>query len=110
MGSREILTDIYHNTSGDKWANKGSWLSENRIGLWYGIKVDIGGHVQSITLNDNQLDGTLNFIPSKSFQYLHSLKELRLMSNSIFGSIPYSISHLISLVELNLSWNLLSGS
>ena len=108
MTEREVLTEFYRHTFGRKWNRNTNWLSELRAGKWYGLEVDISGHIISINLNDNQLVGVLDY-DENFISKLYELKRLHLMSNSLSGSIPTAIRNLKSLTELNLAWNLLTG-
>ena len=108
MTEREVLTELYRHTFGRKWNRNTNWLSELRAGKWYGLEVDISGHIISINLNDNQLVGVLDY-DENFISKLYGLKRLHLMSNSLSGSIPSAIRNLKSLTELNLAWNLLTG-
>ncbi len=109
MTEREVLTEFYRHTLGGKWNRNTNWLSELRAGKWYGVEVDISGHIVSINLNDNKLVGKINY-DEMFISKLHALERLHLMSNALSGYIPSSIRNLKSLTELNLAWNQLIGS
>lgn len=105
---RDALAELFNHTDGQHWTKRENWLSENRLGLWFGVSVNISGHVVSISLNDNRLMGSID-LKGKFIESLHSIESLYLMSNYIHGPIPASIGTLHALRELNLSWNQLSG-
>lgn len=108
MSDRVYLVELYNNTKGYKWFNNLNWATDVRYGLWFGIKVDSGGHANTINLNDNNLVGEIP--DTDDLRLLVNLKYFYLSSNSICGQIPQHIDMLQSLVEINLSWNKLSGS
>lgn len=107
MNDRDALVSFFQGTIGKKWSNKENWNSELRVGRWLGVGMDISGHVASISLPDNQMEGIL--MDSDMWQYLSYLKVLYLMKNFLKSSIPQKLYHLKSLEELNLSWNEMEG-
>ena len=104
----QALVDLYSSTDGGNWANNTNWLNGNSIDSianWHGIKVT-NGDVTEITLNNNNLNGTIPF----SISNLTSLKKLYLNDNQLTGNIPSSIGGLTSLQYLVMRNNQLSGS
>lgn len=107
MCDRDALVELFAKTAGTKWHNNTNWNSDERYGLWYGVQVDVGGHVAKINLYDNFLEG---YIPTGSvMRYLFNLQSLDLSRNMLGGTIPDSIGTLTSLEELSLAWNELNG-
>eukprot|EP01039_Chlorochromonas_danica_P008120 gene8120-8959_t len=108
MSERPSLEEIYILTKGSFWYRKWNWCSEERHGLWEGVTVDKGGHLRTLDLRQNNLQGSL-----ESVQYLSSLINLEVLvlsSNTLSGSIPPTVGKLTALVTLDLSWNKLTGS
>ena len=70
------LVDLYNNTNGPHWWNRGGWLSKSPVSTWYGVTVT-SDRVTTVTLYDNQLT----------------------------GSIPSSMGNLVALDTLELGWN-----
>ncbi len=118
----QSLLDLYSNTNGPNWINKTDWNATNTPCNWYGVSCG-GGHVTSISLNFNQLNGAIpNFnLPNLSLLDLSwnqlrgtipnfnlpNLARLRLSVNELSGTIPNF--NLPKLSELDLSNNPLSG-
>lgn len=108
MSVKDSLLCLYSRTIPSRWTNSTNWGSEISLSRWHGVQVDIAGHVISINLNNNKLEGTLpDDVPH--LRYLQHLQELALSSNLIHGSIGSFIRHLSSLTSLNLSWNKIEG-
>ncbi len=107
MCDRDALIELYRSTYGTKWSNNTNWNSEERYHLWYGITVDVAGHVLALYLHDNRLDGV---IPQGiTMKLLVNINNLDLSSNALRGHIPDILGTLKSLQQLNLSWNSLDG-
>src|SRR5262249_7655631 len=88
----DALQDLWNSTSGSSWTTKTGWPREGNwlrgttaatMDGWYGIVVT-NGDITEITLNSNNLSGT---IPS-SISKLTKLKVLNLSSNKLTGQIP----------------------
>ncbi len=108
MCDRDALVEIYRTSTGRKWTNTTNWDSDERYGLWYGVKVDVAGHVLRLGLNNNNLEGVIPRDPI--MKYLKNIVCLDLSSNYLYGDIPEWIGSLAHLEELNLSWNQLTGT
>jgi hypothetical protein len=107
MANRVALVEIFSTTAGERWKNDMYWVTEARYHKWHGITVDCGGNVRVLDLSNNDLEG---LIPEQRFcEVLLNLQCLYLQSNMLTGHIPKNIGSLVSLVELNLSWNKLEG-
>jgi len=103
---REALIALYNSTDGVNWKNNSGWLGAAGTECgWYRV-VCSGGHVTYLTLNWNQLNGSL---PAE-LGNLSSLVELRLEDNQLTGSIPPEMGNLSSLTYMSLTHNKLSGS
>ncbi|KAB7726872.1 BspA family leucine-rich repeat surface protein [Rudanella paleaurantiibacter] len=100
------LVDLYNSTNGPGWTNKTGWLTNcDPCNGWFGVTC-AGGRVTRLLLTDNKLIGS---IPS-SLSALISLQDLRLQANQLSGSIPSGLSALTNLQRLDLDNNQLSGS
>lgn len=108
MNDRDALVSFYVEAVGKNWVNKELWNSEERVGLWFGIGMDVAGHVQAITLEGNNLTGCL--MDLDMWKYLSNLKQLLLTNNALKKHLPFHLfHHLRSLEVLNLSWNEIEG-
>jgi hypothetical protein len=127
--TRQALVEFYANTSGEGWKVNFGWLSLE-LRQWWGLDLvqqntkpptDIFGSdekrrsssskarqgLTSIRLMGNSLRGTL----PESIGTLSSLKHLCLQSNcGMCGSLPSSIGQLSHLRVLNLNWCSLNGT
>ncbi|KAF3456803.1 hypothetical protein FNV43_RR01457 [Rhamnella rubrinervis] len=74
---------------------------------WVGIHCDKFSSVLKITLDNSNLKGTLQNFDFSSFP---NLTTLVLSNNSLYGSIPPSLSNLSMLTYLDLSVNQFSGN
>jgi Leucine-rich repeat (LRR) protein len=99
----ETLVAFYTSTNGPGWLNKTNWNTATNVDTWYGVTTDTE-HVTHLSLNNNQLSGS---IPGLSA--LTQLSYLSLINNQLSGNIP-DLSGLIQLDRLNLSYNQLSGA
>jgi hypothetical protein len=108
MAEREALLEFFEVTEGRWWSVNWNWGStESRISQWFGIKIDAGGHVNTLDLHENALRGSLSSITRLKF--LKNLTILCLSRNNLTLSIPSSFAALQCLQHLDLSWNQLSG-
>ncbi len=100
------LVALYSGTEGANWTNATNWASTEPLGEWYGVTTDADGRVTELSLNDNNLQGT---IPVELGQ-LNNLTKLNLSSNQLTGNLPKDLEQLNNLAELNLSKNQISGN
>jgi hypothetical protein len=107
MSDREALIDFFRLTSGKYWYQKWFWESNQGYKQWYGVDVDKAGHVTSICLRENYLQGSLEHF--HTIKLLVNLSVLSIFSNLLTGPLPSEIGKLFLLRELNLSWNKFSG-
>jgi hypothetical protein len=101
----EALIALYDSTGGPGWINHAGWNTNNRPCSWYMISC-ANGHIISISLSKNQLNGT---IPPE-LGNLSKLQYLGLSKNQLSGTIPPELGNLSQLQYLWLSENQLSGS
>ena len=95
---RDALIALYDKTDGPDWINSSNWKSLEPLGQWYGITVDGAGRVTGLSLENNNLNGT---VPG-DLSNLHRLRNLDLSFNpGLTGTVPVSISSL-DLEELKL--------
>jgi autotransporter-associated beta strand protein len=110
------LVDLYNSTGGSGWVNQSGWLDGDATS-WYGVSVGgvtydangdvlIPGNVQFLSLEDNQLTGT---IPT-TLGNLINLEGLGLDHNQLSGTIPTTLGNLTNLQYIELNDNQLTGS
>ena len=102
---RDALVALYNATAGANWTNNTNWLSDRPIGEWYGITTNSSGRVTYISLERNQLSGT---IPPE-LGNLSDLIDLVLRHNQLSGIIPPELSNLTNLQIIWIQDNQLSG-
>ena len=100
---KNALIDLYESTNGANWKN--TWDLSSKVSNWNGVVIE-NNHVVSITLFNNNLEGTL----PNSIGNLENLKLLNLAFNNIEGNLPVGICQLQHLQVLRLGKNKLSGS
>lgn len=81
---RAALVTFYEATNGDNWKLNRRWLSDEPLDQWQGVTTDKEGAVTQLLLPDNRLTG--EFPPE--FGNLLSLVELDLSGNQLSGCIP----------------------
>ena len=116
---RDALIALYNATDGPNWTDNTNWQSDKPLGQWYGVTMDAQGHVVALSLNQNNLDGSLSDWPGTSqtatkltlASYpLSQLATLNLSNNRLAGAIPASLGNLANLETLDLSNNQLAGT
>ena len=100
------LVALYSGTDGPNWTNATNWTSAKTLDQWYGVTTDGSGRVTGLSLNENDLQGT---IPVELGQ-LTNLDSLNLSGNQLTGNVPQELGQLTNLKGLNLSKNLLTGN
>ena len=100
------LVALYSGTEGANWTNATNWASDAPLGGWYGVTTDASERVTELSLNDNNLQGT---IPVELAQ-LANLESLSLSANQLTDEIPPELGQLTDLASLNLSTNQISGN
>lgn len=99
------LVAFYHSTNGDNWVNNGGWLKAP-VSEWYGVRRIENERVKSLSLYDNNLNGT---IPPELGD-LTQLEHILFYRNKLTGMIPVQIGKLTELRSLYLQENLLTGN
>ena len=84
---RAALIAFYQATDGDNWKLNGRWLSDEPLDQWQGVTTNQEGAVTGLSLADNRLTGE---IPPE-FGNLLSLAELDLSGNQLSGCIPVGL-------------------
>eukprot|EP00752_Nemacystus_decipiens_P012508 g11078.t2 len=102
---RDALEALYRSTDGPEWAHKNNWNTDADLSTWDGVKLNDKGRVVELSLDQNNLQGT---IPPEIGQ-LAAVTHLRLSENKLSGSIPPALGHLTVLTHLWLNGNHLSG-
>ena len=92
------MVALYNATDGANWRTDANWLSEEPLGTWHGVTTDDSGRVIELSLNANQLTGT---IPAE-LGSLTNLTVLSLHNNQLSGTIPESL-HDIAGIQDNLT-------
>ena len=100
------LVALYSRTDGPNWKNATNWTSAAPLDQWYGVTTDGSGRVTGLSLNENDLQGT---IPVELGQ-LTNLDSLNLSGNQLTGNVPQELGQLTNLKGLNLSGNEISGN
>lgn len=103
---REILMNFYTATGGDNWTDNTNWGSALPVSEWYGIRTDHDGLVIGISLQFNNLTGSI----PEGLSGLERLSTLDLYYNNLTGSIPAEIGSISNLHLIYLNDNEFSGS
>lgn len=103
---RNALIALYNATNGDNWTNHENWCTDKPLYEWYGVSVNQNNRVYWLSLNNNQLNGS---IPCELCN-LTNLEYLSLYSNQLSGNIPSELGNLTNLKYLYLNGNQLTGS
>jgi hypothetical protein len=54
---KRILEDLYNSTNGKDWTNSEHWCTDKPIAEWHGINMKGGDQIQSLDLQQNNLNG-----------------------------------------------------
>jgi len=57
---REALIKLYNSTDGDNWIHNDNWCSDKPVMEWYGVGYDSMQEVYYISLDNNNLKGSIN--------------------------------------------------
>jgi hypothetical protein len=124
----EALVSFYNSTGGSDWRLNRGWLDTAQPCDWAGLTC-ANGHVMAITINDNDLRGSLppelghlskletlvlyfNYLEGELPPELGRLSDLRVLilhDNKLSGPLPPELGRLSRLEELDLQANKLSG-
>ncbi len=103
---RYVLAIFYYSTSGDDWDKNSAWLSSsNHCANWFGISCNNDGRVETISMNENNVDG---IIPSE-LGLLSSLSTIMLYDNHLIGTIPTELYGLEKISFIDVETNSLTG-
>ena len=113
---RLALIALYNSTDGANWRDNSGWNTSSSHCSWYGVTCDSAGHVTSLILEYNSLDGTLppevgNLVNLNLLQITYNRGECGKGGcyGGIRGEIPPEIGNLVNLQAINLSYNRLSS-
>ncbi len=95
---RSVLESIFVTTNGGGWLRSVGWLESPAVAEWHGVEADSLGHVVSLDLSSNGLNGIL---PS-AVGDLDKVTLLRVDGNLLSGRLPESLTRL-GLVEFTFS-------
>ena len=95
---RAALIAFYQATGGDNWKLNRRWLSDEPLDQWQGVTTNQEGAVTGLSLADNRLTGE---IPPE-FGNLLSLAELDLSGNQLSGCIPVGLYYEGQLTKANI--------
>ena len=88
---RDALIALYERTDGLNWTNNSNWESFEPMDQWYGVSVDGEGQITGLSLENNNLNGT---VPER-LSVLSHLNTINLSSNAgLMGTLPVSLSRL----------------
>ena len=107
----QAIKALYNSTGGNNWKKKAGWENINTTATkndvtsnWYGLTVK-NGHIEEITLGDNNLVGNIPY----QLSGLKWLKSLDIYNNKLEGVFPEVIGELSNLVYLTISRNNFTG-
>ena len=113
---RAVLVALYEATNGPGWVNSDGWLTDARLGEWYGVGVDAEGRVAGLDLSGRWDSQSRQEIPHglegpipPQLGDLSNLTVLNLERNALTGPIPSELGNLSRLEHLVLSENALTG-
>jgi len=127
---REALVAFYESTNGDDWIHKDNWGTRGPLGDWHGVTADADGNVTMISLNHNDVSGTLppelgdlEHLESLALGFndhitgvlppeIGKLKKLRYLAvhhSELTGTIPDEYAELTDLTSIDFHFNDLHG-
>ena len=102
---RAALLALYEATDGPNWTDSSNWGSDAPLADWHGVRMDGHGRVAGLTLERNNLTGTL----PAALGHLDALTVLALGGNRLTGPVPAALGALANLAILTLGDNGLTG-
>ena len=105
---RQALIDFYNATDGPNWKNNTNWCSDKPIDEWYGIETRGYPYVYYLMLHNNNIKGEF---PQKGFlTKIGPCRYVSLGPNQLSGQIPKEIVGNLSIEDLHIHQNNLTGS
>lgn len=102
------LTALYNASRGQQWFMSSGWRNAT-LGVcgWYGVTCDrFSGNVTGLSLPGNNLEGDIS--AATAISNVVSLQEVDLSDNQLSGSVPLGLGMMPALEVLDLSGNELS--
>ena len=90
MTQRSALMDFYNHTEGHEWHENFGWNTEEDVCKWFGVACNDEGFVKTISLDENNLSGSL----TPKLSSLKYLQVLDISENAIGGSLPKELGDL----------------
>mmetsp|Transcript_19455 Transcript_19455/g.38684 ORF Transcript_19455/g.38684 Transcript_19455/m.38684 type:complete len:455 (-) Transcript_19455:244-1608(-) len=105
---RYVSALFYFAAGGPAWIKSDGFLSSDDECKWSGIECNMGGNIEELNLDDNNLKGTL---PPELY-HLEDLTTLNFdgTKNSLSGTIPNTFGNLLNLLTIDLDKNNLEGT
>ena len=103
---RAALTALYNSTNGDNWTDNTNWLTAGPLSEWYGVTTDEYDRVTRLSLEGNELTGTI----TPKLANLANLELLEMEGNELTGDIPSELGNLVNLRLLSFDANKLTGT
>ncbi len=103
MSDSLALVAFYNATDGANWDMEDIWNTAAPMTTWKGVRLNAEGRVDSINLGTKTIKVPSDLVPE--IGNLTQLTYLDLGNNNLKGVIPASISNLVELKRLDLSFN-----
>ncbi|GAX19557.1 hypothetical protein FisN_19Hh135 [Fistulifera solaris] len=99
------LLVFYYATGGSNWTKNDGWLKDENYCSWYGVTCDLEDKVFELTLDKNNLQGTL----PQEISLLDTMESFGVYQNALSGTVPNGIVEWTELRLLDLEDNQFTG-